>query len=449
MIAYYFPPVAASGSVRPGAFSTYLPELGWAPTVVTVDGAAVDPPLSEDQSLCDGLPSDLHVVRVGHMNPNQTLLRARDWVYALCGRQQSVVNQPGGGGVLAPVRRTERSVIRRVFSQLLDRVLIFPDPQKFWRAPALRACEQIIKERCPDVILATGGPWTSLLIGKTLSDRHGIPFVADFRDPWATNPYLTYSSPRLQRRAELMEAEVCARAAAVIANTEELAESFRAKYPHRADRVVAITNGFDASLLRQTSASEPVTSRLEVTHFGTVYVKRSPLPLFQALTKIASEQPDLSRQLGVNFTGEWEIQDPLCNQLARKLEQRGILNREARIDRAECLSRMASAQVLLVLQEGTPMQIPAKLYEYIAMRRPLVILGGIGATANLVQEHHLGFCCANESGEIESLLRRMLDDPSLLKMPNQSAVMSFKYQTLTNRLAAVFENVCSGVTREG
>lgn len=444
VIAYYFPPIATSGSVRPAAFCRYLPDFGWTPTVVTTDGAALDPPLPEDHSLCDGLPSDLDVFRVWHNNPNQLLLRARDWVYALCGRQRRVPDQSGDGEASASNQRTERSAIGRLLDPILERVLSVPDPQKFWRVPALRASEQLITERRPDVILATGMPWTSLLIGKRLSERHGIPLVADFRDPWATNPYATYSSLRRKLHVELMEAEVCTHAAAVIANTDELAESFRAKYPYRAERVVAITNGFDASLLRQPTFHEPAAFRLEMTHFGSVYTKRSPLSLFQALLKIVTEQPDLSQRLGVNFIGEWNIRDPLCNRLACELEQCGILKREARIGRDECLSRMACTPVLLVLQEGTPMQIPAKLYEYIAMRRPLVILGGIGATANLVQKHHLGLCCPNVAGAIESLLRRLLNDPSLLDIPNQSSIMPFEYRNLTSRLAWVLDQVSAG-----
>ena len=441
LIAYYFPPIAASGSVRPAAFCRYLPELGWTPTIVTADGAALDPPLPEDRSLCDGLPADLDVVRVRHPNPNQFLLSVRDRVYALFRRRRSNAGPVGGGKASASAPRTSRRGIRRVLDEILDRVLIFPDPQKFWMAPALKVCEQIIQTRRPDVILATGGPWTGLLIGKTLSERHGIPLVADFRDPWATNPYLTYPSPRMQRSAEGMERGVCVTASAVIANTEELAESFRARYPQRAAHVVAITNGFDAALLRgDAGAGVPLKAKpLEIAHFGTVYAKRSPLPLFTALDRLTESHPNLREHLLVNFTGEWEIQDPVCNRLAEKLESSGVLQRHARIDRAECLVRMASSQVLLILQEGTPVQIPAKLYEYIAMRRPLVILGGVGATANLVRRHGIGVCCANETASIERLLRQLLEAPSILTLPSVSSVMTFEYRALTERLCGVLE----------
>ncbi len=441
MIAYYFPPVAASGSVRPAAFCRYLPESGWVPIVVTVDGSALDRPLATDPSLCSELAADLDVVRVAHGNPNQFLLRARDQFLALFGRHRQAVSGDTSGSATMGIAQGRRGTIRRSLDRMLERLLLFPDPQKFWARPALRACEAIIAARRPDVIFATGGPWTSLLLGERLSARHGIPFVADFRDPWAINPYLTYASPGMQQRAELLEAEVCAHAAAVIANTEELAESFRDKYPHRADRVVAISNGFDASLPRQSSVSEPVVHRLVLTHLGTVYVKRSPLPLFEAVNRLVSGQPDLVGRLLLNFTGEWEIQDPACNQLASRLELQGLLQRASRIDREECLARMATSQVLLVIQEGTPMQIPAKLYEYISMRRPLVILGGAGATANLVQKHRLGVCCANEVDAIEALLRAIIAGDMCLDLPSESVVMRFEYRALTARLAAVLNRV--------
>lgn len=445
IVAYYFPPIVASGSVRPSAFCRYLPEFDWEPYVLTTDAAALDPPLPEDQSLCEGLASSLRIVRVAHANPNQWLLRMRDQLCGLWGDRRS--SKPGEsfnpGGAEPSVK--PRSAVRNGVDQVLEGMLIFPDPQKFWKGPALRQCERIVHEIRPDVIVATGGPWTSLMIGRILSERHGIPLVADFRDPWATNPYLTYSSPRWQRRAQAMEQEVCERASAIIANTEELAASFRTRYPEMADRVVAITNGFDGSLLRRSAGAVEVGSsnRLELAHFGTVYAKRSPQPLFEALLRLVTDQPELAHQVVVRFTGEWEIKNPVCNRLACELEEKGVLQRAGRIDRAECLSRMAESQVLLILQEGTPLQIPAKIYEYIAMRRPLLIIGGEGATANLVHRHNLGICCLNDAKAIEDLLRQVLTGHCTLEVPNEAQTMQFEYRFLTARLADLLNHTLS------
>jgi hypothetical protein len=416
--------------------------------VLTTDARALDPPLPEDQSLCEGLSSTLHIVRVAHANPNQWLLRMRDRLYGLWGDRRS--SKPGesfnSGGAELNVK--PRGVVRKGVDQLLERMLIFPDPQKFWKGPSLRQCERVVREIRPDVIVATGGPWTSLIVGKILSERHGIPLVADFRDPWATNPYITYSSLRSQRRAQVMEQEVCARASAIIANTEELAVSFRVRYPDMADRVVAITNGFDGSLLRRSAGSIEMraSKRLELAHFGTVYAKRSPQPLFEALLRIVTVQPELAHKVVVRFTGEWEIKDPVCNRLACELEEKGMLQRAERIDRAECLRRMADSQVLLILQEGTPLQIPAKIYEYIAMRRPLLIIGGEGATANLVHCHSLGLCCSNDAKTIHDLLCQVLTGHRTLNAPNEANTMQFEYRSLTARVAQLLNHVLSNST---
>ena len=46
-----------------------------------------------------------------------------------------------------------------------------------------------------DAVVATAGPYSALLVGRNVKRSAGIPFVADLRDEWTTNPYLTGRYP--------------------------------------------------------------------------------------------------------------------------------------------------------------------------------------------------------------------------------------------------------------
>ncbi|MEO5957337.1 MAG: hypothetical protein ABIR36_16830 [Nitrospiraceae bacterium] len=128
-------------------------------------------------------------------------------------------------------------------------------------------------------------------------------------------------------------------------------------------------------------------------------------------------------------------------QLAKALEERGVLRLVPPVSHQECLQEMARSNVLLILQPDYPLQVPAKIYEYIVAGRPLLVIGGEGATANLVQRHRLGRCCKNAVQEIKRTLMSILSPESALLAP-PAETEQFSYRALTGRLAELFDRVC-------
>ncbi len=55
---------------------------------------------------------------------------------------------------------------------------------------------------------------------------------------------------------------------------------------------------------------------------------------------------------------------------------------------------MAAANCLLLLQPGTTVSIPGKLYEYLALGRPILALAEEGETSDLVRASGLGVAVA-------------------------------------------------------
>ena len=69
----------------------------------------------------------------------------------------------------------------------------FPDTRIGWMPEARRKGLQIIRDWCPDILFASGPPFTTLLVGYLLSRATGVPLVVEFRDRWSEDPY--YPSP--------------------------------------------------------------------------------------------------------------------------------------------------------------------------------------------------------------------------------------------------------------
>lgn len=451
IVAYYFPPVAASGAMRPLAFCRYLESYGWLPRVLTTDPASVYPPHPVDRQLVAKLPPAVRVEAVPHGNPLRQLIAWRDHGRTIMGvRQDGQADERAAGGMDGkPSSGTgQLGALKHFF---LDWRFSFPDPQCAWLKPAVALAKRWTQAEIPDVVLATGGPWTSHLVAKSLAQYWRVPYIVDYRDPWTSNPYVSFNSSYLNGKARRLEQSVSQAAKRVITNTHELRIQLERDYPGLTGKTLTIMNGFDPDSFaasengpngtRQGPAHQAGKAKLELCHFGTVYGKRTPAVLFQALHDLHQAGRLSSEQLHIRFIGAWEVSEPRCEDLAQRLEKVGLLTREPPVPYQECLQQMCEADALLVIQPDSPLQIPGKIYEYVATRRPLLLVGGEGATANLVQRHRLGLACPNDEGKIRQLMVDVLEGRQELSASPQAEIDRFNYRSLTADLARALDEV--------
>ena len=438
--------------MRPLGFCRYLEQYGWRPWVLTTTPESVYPPHPVDPQLLAKLPPTVKIESVPYSNPLHRIIairnRLRDAMRPGLTRKSHESSDNLVSSSTKPQPQRARSSIKDL---ILDWAFSFPDPQCSWLGPAIHRFSDLERGQVPHLVLATGGPWTSLLVGKTLAKRFGVPFIADYRDPWTSNPYDSYSSSFLANRAKRLEQSVCTSAARVITNTEELRLKLCDDYPQLRNKCITIPNGFDRegcteedgtnTLMHQPATQSVDVGGVELCHFGTVYGKRSPMQLLQAMWELHEERLVTADQIRMRFVGAWEVTDPRCEKLAQELEKHGFLRRDAPVPHQVCLRQMASAKALLIIQPDSPLQVPGKIYEYIAVGRPLLLIGGEGATAKLVERHQLGLSCPNDVSRIKPLLRQVAREDLALKPPGKGCTDRFDYRTLSGELAQSLDTV--------
>lgn len=433
LLAYYFPPAAASGSLRPVGLCRYLRDFGFEPHVVCADPESIQPPVGRDTTLEGLVPDSVRVDRIRYRSTLKELLDLRDRMRRVFQRRPNAPSNRAGGDEEAGDEAPS------VKDAILDRLFIFPDHQKYWVRPAVRHVCALSPSERPDVVLATASPWSSLIAGLTIARRLRIPFVADFRDPWSRNPK-PQPSARLLPQVAALERRVVHAASAVIANTDALRSAMIRDYPSCEQKIQAITNGFIEDMIPGRYANGAAVGPLELCHFGSVYPLRNPKLLLEVLSDLAEEGLVRPEDLRVRFIGSWDTRDASCDALATRLEAAGLVVREPAMPREAAIRAMHSASHLLILQQDFPLQIPAKLYEYIAVGRPMVVIGGAGATAELVTSHGLGVCCLNDRHAIRDLLTGLAVDKHPIPAPDTDAVEQFNYRDLARRVAGVLED---------
>src|SRR3989339_1511834 len=104
--------------------------------------------------------------------------------------------------------------------------LFIPDPKMLWISPSARFLVKHLKKSPVDVIVSTGPPHSMHLIAKRVSKATGIPWLADFRDPWTkiyTFKYMGYSAPVVAIH-KMLEKSVVKSADAIVTVTETIGQ---------------------------------------------------------------------------------------------------------------------------------------------------------------------------------------------------------------------------------
>lgn len=399
ILAYYYPPENTSGANRPHRFVRYLPQFGFRPLVVC---GRPDLPPSPD------------VVRVPKADAP------------------------------ARVRRRER------LAWWIQRVAL-PFSEEFpWIPHAAAAATDLIREHGCVAMLSTHPPIATHLAALLVKRETGIPWIADFRDPFVDNPFRTWRWPLgMDARAER---RIVADADAVVSNTTPAGELWRRKYPRQAEKVSTIWNGFDPED-PYPCYSPSQRTRPEIVHVGNIYGGRSPAPILRSLERLFTGGHLSPESVLLRFVGPMEDDKPTqWADLLHRFEEKGwAVCRKTLVPQAEAREITARADYLLLIDmngAGGTLQLPAKIFDYVQVHRPVLacsegesspvteILGRSGLDHEVVY--------AGEPAErTDEKIMRFLGPGPRASYPDRAFVNQFSAPYLTEQLAALFR----GLTR--
>jgi glycosyltransferase involved in cell wall biosynthesis len=420
IVTWYFPPSRTIAAVRLGKLARYLLAQGHDVRVVTPQA----PPLPQD--LAVDFPADC-VVRTPWQPPQAG--------------GSAPPRGPAPAGTIPEGGVAKRSLLKRTLWRLDASLAAFPDNRVPWLPFATEAGARLLDGWRPDLVFASGPPFTTLLVGQALSKRSGLPLVLEFRDRWSEDPY---APPFFWRRwrNRLAENALIARAGALVTVSQPWAEAYRARYGKPTE---VVYNGYDAEFCTEGPFDGAVgRPGLEIVYTGGIYPGyRDPSPLFAAM-KLLDAQGRTCRMI---FHGVRQgMVAPLAEAegVSHLVEVREVLTHE------EALRRQRESDILVLLQWNDPKEqgnVPGKFFEYLGARRPILVLGlHNGVPATIVKERGAGFF-SNEPAEIADQLTRWLEikqERGLLPPVPESARAGFSRDDQYARLERFLQGLIDG-----
>lgn len=419
MIAHHFPPAGGSGSNRALAFARYLPQYGWRPTVLT---PGAEWAMNRDDRLGGEIPADVRVIRTRSWEPRPHAAAPASAIPAVGSRSASNL-------------RLHLGHLKR-----------FPDAHLGWLPFALGAARRVSF----DVAYSSSGPFTSHLVGLALKRLTGRAWVAELRDGWyrwnrAIFPDYPAWRDRLERR---IEASALRSADRVVLVTDRMAAAFRCQYADLPkEHFAVVSNGFDPAQFPTTGEPPPEHPGWNVVHAGALYYGRSLASFLEAAARVAAADASFAHEFRLTLIGT------LDGSARAELIQRATATQvqfRGQLDHASTIEGMRSADALLLVANTTPgaeATVPGKLFEYLAMGRPvLAVAPPDSSTADVLEQTGGGWLApAGEPEAIASVLAQAFYDRSRGADPRQ--VARFDRRVLAGDLACVFDQAVERATR--
>lgn len=428
VVSYSFPPQGEVGGIRVSQFCKYLPQNGIIPTVLT---STIDSYEFTDQTI--PIPSGIDIVRASmHRTPLDLYRRVSDL-------RRKLMKQPTGQsgiGTETASKVSSGASSESRFRLHLETFLQTPDRYWGWYFKAVSAADAVMSSRKIDLIFSSGPPFICHLIARKLRRKYGIPWIADFRDPWASNEIATKQPAWRQAMDRRWEASCVHDSSLVVCNTDRLRERFAQHYTQaQSQKFVSLTNGF---MEVPPSPSRSSSTDQVWLHTGELYSSRRIDGFCTALEQLSQERRLDTNALHVDFYGGIEPRlYSAAKQATPRLFDEGVLRFKSRIPWAESQKLMRTARLLLLFQGTFHAQTPAKVYEYLATGIPIFAIAKKGSLTDLIEMTGSGLWADPE--DLEDIKTKLMLSLALpIRQPEEviSRLPGLHYSSLTRKLAS-------------
>lgn len=425
VITYYWPPSGGSGVQRWLKCVRYLRDFGWEPVVYT----ALDSEYPViDQSLQAQVPAGVEVIRRPIWEPYKLYKR-----FTGQKKEQRVVS-----GFL---NDKKPSLSSRISMWIRGNVFV-PDARKFWIKPSVRFLVDYLKDHPVDAIVSTGPPHSMHLIAMGIQKKLGIPWLADFRDPWTNIDFYKelMLSNWADRKHHQLEKAVVTKANRVVVVGNQMKEEFELISGRKVD---VVTNGYDEADL-QPQPKEARDKKFSLIHIGLLNQHRNHEAFWVACAELKKEIPGFGDDLVVKLVGKADVS---ANE---SIARNGMDAQVEMIDylpQAEAVQQQGRAQVLFLSINNTPNAkgvITGKIFEYLASGRPILCIGPEdGDAAHIVNEAHAGLVAGFEDkAKIKAHIAHFYTQYKAGTLEVQSTgIEAFSRKALTGKFAQLLEAI--------
>lgn len=307
-----------------------------------------------------------------------------------------------------------------------------------------RFANELLAGDPPDVVLASGPRFFTFVAALFVARRFGVPLVLDYRDEWTECPFDFVQKDGDDRA---WERRCLRRADAVLFTTESHRRHQLAVFPELTPRKAhVVSNGWDPDEFVEGPGEAPASRAgdgrtLRLAYVGSLAGQTPPHDFLESLEQLLTDEPDWRPRIRVQFIGR---RGPSAEEAIRAFRFPGVLEVIDHVGKREAIARMRERDALLVIATtGLERYLPAKLFDYVAARRPVLAFGTRGESSALIEQLGVGTFCP--SGSVTALRDALVHlqtlDMSLHDESVHEWLQEHRRDVLASRAFEVIENL--------
>lgn len=355
IITYYWPPAGGSGVQRWMYFAKNLKTIGHEVMVLTVD-----PKFASYGQIDDSLLKHVEGIET-HSTKTRELIK----LYSRITTRSAQQGIPQGS-------IEGKNTLFQKMARFIRGNFFIPDSRIGWNKYAIPKANELILSKKPDLIITTGPPHSTHLIGLQLKKTHSIKWLADFRDPWTEIYYnsLFYKTKWSKKRDQKLEKTVLEKADKVLTIGKNLCQLLETKNAD-SSKFAYIYNGYDEMLFESVKANK--SEFFDIVFTGLLSKSQITEGLFNALKSIEKEID----QVPIRFLLAGKIDASILKSFQTELKKIEVISL-GYLSHQKAVEMMVSSSILVTILPALgnlEIMISGKIMEYIAARKPLLIFG--------------------------------------------------------------------------
>lgn len=360
ILAYDFLPYVSVGGLRPHYWYEHFKEMGIYPIVVTRNW------------------NPIHGNELDYIQPSVT--------------NEVVIEETNKGTLIkTPYRATLSNRLNLkgkndVISTLFKKISTGWNEIGQWFLPVgtkyelYKAAKNYLKENKVDAIIATGEPFVLFRYASMLSSEFGIPWIADYRDPWSNN-----AGRSKTKLAYWFNAQNERRTLSNATRITTVSDFFRRKIEQIIGErpITILPNGYNETVFEKLEAIPQNSETLTISLAGTLYNWHPYLSFLEVIANYLQRQP--TKKLKIVFYGNNKSEE--INQLIKELPVlKEIVVFYPRLSHEELVAKIATSNVLLLFNDYAIMG--TKIYDYLALNRRIILCYENDVVANILREKY-------------------------------------------------------------
>jgi glycosyltransferase involved in cell wall biosynthesis len=362
LLNYYWPPSGGSAVQRWLDITNNLSALDIHTTVVTVDEQQATYPYIDESLL-------------GRIDPSTKTYRTP--TSGLFGFYKKYIGK-GKVPAIGLVDEPDPTFLQKV-ARFARGNIFLPDPRRGWNRHAYARAAALLEQEQIKIVFTAGPPHSSHLIGLRLKKNFPhIRWIADIHDYWTEISYLskfyrTAAAAWFDRRMELQVLRNADRVMTHCQSSVRLqCEKLKAQ---NCEKVFIHTMGFNEDLFHAPAGTKQ--THFEIIYTGIIAEHYEPGILFRALRTAMSRHPAIPVKL--KFVGALS---PAIREEAVGLGLDAILEEVPYLPHAQVVEHLYGSTALFLINpkfENESMHVPGKLYEYLAVFKPIISVSPHGS----------------------------------------------------------------------